>query len=94
MAGWGKKKHRTEAELIASYGFWPGFEMTPELRYGLWLNRDRAHAIRSAEVMRGINAAFRPDEAIADAVAEDSDQVEEFMRIWRANHEESQAMRQ
>lgn len=61
--------------------------------FGLWLNRDRAHAIRSAEIMRGINAAFRPDEGIADALAEVPDQVEEFMRVWKANYEEQQIMR-
>lgn len=65
--------------------------MTREVEVGLWLNRDRAHAIRSAEIMQGINATLRPDESIADALAEDPEQVSEFMRIWRANYEEQAA---
>ena len=78
--------------MIAVYGFPPDFTMTPEAKFGLWLNRSRANAIRSAQVMRGINASFQPDPAVADALAELPEQIEELMRAWKANFEESKSM--
>ena len=92
MDGKKKSEYRSESELIATYGYPPGYVLTPEIRFGLWLNRNRAHAIRSAEVMRGINAAFGPDPAVADALAELPEQVEEIMRAWKANHDEMKAI--
>ena len=87
-----KLEWRSDSELIAVYGFPPDFNLTPEAKFGLWLNRSRANAIRSAQVMRGINASFQPDPSIADALAELPEQVDELMRTWKANVEESRAM--
>ena len=87
-----KLEYRSESELIAVYGFPPNFILTPDAKFGLWMNRSRANAIRSSQVMRGINASFQPDPLIADALAELPEQVEEMMRAWKANFEEAKAM--
>ena len=43
--------------------------------------------------MQGINAIFRPDPSVADAMAEIPEQVEEIMRVWKANVAEQEQMK-
>jgi hypothetical protein len=77
MAGKKKAEHRTDADLIATYG--PILPITPSLILGLWLNYPRIQLRKATEYALGVWAASTSDPLPLewfDAIAMDASEAD------------------